>query len=407
MTRAQTKAGLWLIGAAGNVASTVALGLAALQRRRIATTGLVTELPALHPAGLPPMDTFALGGHEIRSATILQTLRDLRDEANMFRDDLLRACAPSLRAFQRNIRPGTTFGTNTPKGNERIPPDETAEQAVARLTEDLLRFRKRHRLEHVVVINLSSSEPRPKVRSIPRDAASLRKAMRRRSGSPVPPSALYALAAVEAGCAYVNFTPSVGIDLPVLRRHAEARGVPYAGNDGKTGETLVKSALAPMFTLRNLRVLSWAGQNLLGNRDGRTLREARTRAAKVRSKEQVIRHLLPPGAEARTGIEYVASLGDWKIAWDHVHFEGFLGTKMRLQFCWEGCDSALAAPLVIDLARLAILALRREERGPLKHLAFFFKDPIGTTPHDLVSQWQALVAHVAQTTARRSRRSRR
>jgi myo-inositol-1-phosphate synthase len=89
-------------------------------------------------------------------------------------------------------------------------------------------------------------------------------------------------------------------------------------------------------------------------------------------------------------IEYVESLDDWKTAWDHIHYEGFLGTKMVLQFTWQGCDSLLAAPLVIDLVRLTALSQRRGEAGTLPHLACFFKNPLGANEHDFGKQFALL-----------------
>ena len=94
-------------------------------------------------------------------------------------------------------------------------------------------------------------------------------------------------------------------------------------------------------------------------------------------------------------IEYVESLDDWKTAWDHIHFEGFLGTKMTMQFTWQGCDSLLAAPLVIDLARLTALAQRRGEGGGLRHVASFFKSPLGVSEHDFGKQFLMLEEYLS------------
>ena len=91
-------------------------------------------------------------------------------------------------------------------------------------------------------------------------------------------------------------------------------------------------------------------------------------------------------------IDHVEDLGEWKTAWDHVRFDGFLGTRMTLQFTWQGCDSALAAPLVLDLVRLVSAAHAAGRSGPLPELAFFFKDPVGATEHRLSEQWRDLVA---------------
>jgi len=106
-------------------------------------------------------------------------------------------------------------------------------------------------------------------------------------------------------------------------------------------------------------------------------------------------------------IDYVPSLDDWKVAWDFIHFEGFMGTKMSMQFSWCGSDSILAAPLIIDLVRLSVLAWKKGESGPMRHLGFFFKDPIDVQEHDLFTQWRRLVEHVTESppSARRTPRS--
>ena len=117
--------------------------------------------------------------------------------------------------------------------------------------------------------------------------------------------------------------------------------------------------------------------------------------SKVRTKDALLSHLLGYRPRSHVSIEYIESLDDWKTAWNHIHFEGFLGTKMVLQFTWQGCDSLLAAPLVIDVARLALLAKRRGEAGVLRQLACFFKDPMGATTHDFWDQFRALQQYAA------------
>jgi myo-inositol-1-phosphate synthase len=185
----------------------------------------------------------------------------------------------------------------------------------------------------------------------------------------VTPSILYA---------YVNFTPSVGIAVPALQELAANHYVPFYGRDGKTGETLVKTALALMFRARNLEVLSWEGFNILGGGDGRVLADPGNKRSKLRSKAGALGKALGYEPHTSIGIEYVPSLGNWKTARDFVHFRGFLGTKMSLQF-WQGCDSILAAPLVLDLVRLTEFAQRQGDAGPMTHLACFFKDSLGVS----------------------------
>ena len=165
----------------------------------------------------------------------------------------------------------------------------------------------------------------------------------------------------------------------------------HAGQDGKTGETLLKSVLAPMFAARNLEVLSWVGHNIFGNLDGLVLDDPANKAAKIKSKDQLVGNILGYDPQTLVSIEYIRSLGDWKTAWDHIHFRGFLGTPMTLQFTWQGCDSLLAAPLVLDLIRFVELSHRRGEVGVLSHLASFFKRPLGLEEHDFSRQFSLLL----------------
>jgi len=174
------------------------------------------------------------------------------------------------------------------------------------------------------------------------------------------------------------------------RELADRENVPHMGRDGKTGETLAKSALAPMFAGRNLRVLSWEGHDILGNTDGLVLEEEENEAGKLESKGRLLDDILGYETHNRVRIGYTPSLGDWKTAWDHIHFEGFLGTEMKMQFIWEGSDSALAAPLLLDLVRLVAHADERGEGGLQPHLASFFKSPIGVDEHDLSRQFDLL-----------------
>jgi myo-inositol-1-phosphate synthase len=116
----------------------------------------------------------------------------------------------------------------------------------------------------------------------------------------------------------------------------------------------------------------------------------------------VVSQIVPGSPTTQVSIEYVPSLDDWKVAWDHIHFRGFLDTKMAMQFTWQGCDSILAAPLIIDLVRLTVLEVQRGGRGPMRHLAFFFKDSMDVDEHDLGTQWRRLVEHVCESSRRPS-----
>jgi len=368
--------GLWLIGASGNVATTVAVGLAALRRGLTEPTGLVTELPLLDGADLVALDDIALGGCDLRAPDVLERARRLAHVDRVLPERLVDQVAGDLEQVERAITPGAAGGAT----------------ALAGVQAELRRFAGRHGIERGVAINLASTEA-PWDAALPDDPDDLRRHVE--AGGELPPSALYALACIDLGWAYINFTPSLGSSLPALDQLALQRGAVHGGRDGKTGQTLLKSALAPMFAARNLRVLSWFGQNILGNEDGRTLSDPDARRSKQRSKGETLPGMLGYRPSAQVDISYVPPLGDWKVAWDHVLFEGFLGTRMMMMTTWQGADSALAAPLVIDLARLCDRALRRGERGLLTYLAMFFKEPMGMTEQAHERQVALLLRHLA------------
>jgi myo-inositol-1-phosphate synthase len=391
---AQRRVGLWLIGACGGVGSTTALGLAALARGLTPPTGLVTALPRFAGLDLDAPGHFVIGGHDIRRAGLLSAVRELHDRSNVFDERVIEACAGELEAWTANVRPGVAYRPNAVIAAMADRPDfrptPTPRAAIEQIQGDLKAFVAAAKLDQLVVVNAASTEP-PFEPGDEQDAlARLLPALDKPNSTALPTSSIYAFAALDAGFPYVNLTPSRGASLPALEELARQRGVPHAGQDLKTGETLLKSVLAPLFARRNLRVLSWVGHNILGNRDGLVLADPENKASKVKSKDALLAELLGYRPQSLVTIEYVESLDDWKTAWDHVHFEGFLGTKMTLQFTWQGCDSLLAAPLVLDLARLALLAQRRKESGRLPHLASFFKSPLGVTEHDFGRQFEML-----------------
>jgi myo-inositol-1-phosphate synthase len=266
---------------------------------------------------------------------------------------------------------------------------------VDQIRKDLEEFKAKTKCQNLIVVNLSSTEPPFKRQACHKSWELLKAAMKKSGASPLPASSLYCVAALEAGAAYVNFTPSLGGNLPALEELAEATGGLLAGCDGKTGETLCKSVIAPLFAMRNLQIMSWVGHNIFGNRDALVLDDPKNKASKVRSKDHLIQSIVGYSPSTLVTIENIPSMGDWKTAWDHIHYEGFLGTKMIMQFIWQGCDSLLAAPLVLDLVRIAELALRRGDRGVLKASACFFKSPQGVDEQDMFKQFQMLLDYCA------------
>lgn len=399
----ERRVGIWFIGAWGGVAATAVLGLSALARRLSDTTSLVSASPLFEGIELDSFVQFVVGGHDIRRTSYLEAVGDLHRRSNVFSTALIEACKPDLDTWDKNIRGGTILGAGSTISRmadwAEVQRVDTPRQAVERIQGDLREFQTRNGLQQVVVVNVSSTEPPFTADQRHASLASFQ-ALLDNKQTELPASALYAWAAIDLGLPFVNFTPSLGASFPAALELAEQRRGVVCGKDGKTGETMMKSVLAPMFAHRNLRILSWVGHNIFGNRDGLVLDDPVNKESKIRTKDQLIQQIVGYKPETHVSIEYIPSMDDWKTAWDHIHFQGFLGTKMILQFIWQGCDSLLAAPLVIDLARLALLAQRRGETGVLTHLACFFKSPMGVPDHDFFKQYAMLEDY-----ARRLRRS--
>src|SRR5262249_31221300 len=150
------------------------------------------------------------------------------------------------------------------------------------------------------------------------------------------------------------------------------------------------------FAHRNLDILSWVGHNIFGNRDGVILNDPTNKASKVDTKDRVVNQILGYKPSTLVTIEYIPDMGDWKTAWDHIHFRGFLGSMMTPQSIWQGRDSLLPAPLAIALARLADFEKGRGGRGLMRHLASFFKGPEGVEENDFFQQYKMLLEYVAK-----------
>jgi len=386
---AAIRTGIWFVGARGSVASTATVGLAAITEGQSPPTGCVTAREPFASAGLPGFADLVVGGHDISSVTMTKRAEVLV-ETGMIPQRLLAATHDALERADAEVRPGY---------DPRSGAESTSQQAAAeRLAADITSFQERHGLARVVVVDLSSTEP--PVEPVPEheDPEALLAALADPDRAVLPPSSVSAYAAILAGAAYAAFTPSAGMGLPALAQLAGEHGIPVAGQDGKTGQTWLRTVLAPAFAARGLKVLSWSGTNLLGGGDGATLADPDAVRSKLASKSR--------GLTALTGsdttplhIDNVPDLGDIKVAWDHVHVEGFLGSRLTLQTTWSAHDSMLAAPLVLDLARLLALAHAAGISGPVPELGFFFKDPWASDVHDAAAQSVALEDWVRRTTA--------
>ena len=390
--------GIWFIGARGGVATSSAIGLTALQHQQTDETGLVSALPVFSQLPLPGWGDFVIGGHEIRDVTLYDEALRLNRESRVFDAETLIACREELNQIESRIRSGILW--NVGHTIRKLAPEDAPDQlepsaAIEQIQADLEEFRAQNQLENVIVINLASTEA-PIDESIWPHSWSQTQTLLRQADCPLPASSLYAIAALDLGMTYINFTPSLGATPPGIDQLARERSARHAGRDAKTGETLLKSVLAPMFAARNLDVMSWVGHNIFGNLDGKVLDDPSNKASKVKSKDHLLEAILGYAPQTLVSIEHIESLADWKTAWDHIHFRGFLNTPMTLQFTWQGCDSLLAAPLVLDLARFAEVARQRGEVGCMTFLGCFFKSPLGTNNQAFFDQTRLLETWAAQ-----------
>ena len=248
--------------------------------------------------------------------------------------------------------------------------------AVERIQADMTRFKAERDLDRLVVLNLASTE-----RKADPSAESLQSvdAFERgldRDDPAISPAMLYAYAAIAADTPYANFTPSVAADVKPLQQLARDRNVPVAGKDGKTGQTLMKTVIAPALRDRALHVDGWFSTNILGNSDGLALDDPKSLASKVDTKKSVLDNILGyPVEDHIIMIHYYRPRGDDKEAWDNIDLTGFLGQKMQLKLNFLCKDSVLAAPLAIEIARCLDLAQQRGQGGVQEQMGIFFKMP--------------------------------
>ena len=370
---------VWLIGAYGIVSTTAMVGAKALEKGIIDKTGLVSELPPFKKISEYAPLEFEFSGHDIRPLpTAYDAIMEHWEMNRHFNREILDAVGDELKKIK--ACKGTAL--NCGEGIKELGKIETLEdegltlrEIVERIEKDIKAFAD----DETVVINVASTEPVPKFsEKYHTTIEGFEEMLDNDVKEYATASMLYAYVALKLGLPYGNFTPSVGSSLPALKELALEKGVPHAGNDGKTGETLVKTTLAPMFAYRNLKILGWMSYNILGDYDGKVLSHRENKESKVISKDRVLEKIMGYSPYTITEIEYFPSLVDNKTAFDFIHFEGFLGTKMKFYFIWDGIDAIVAAPLILDIARFLLFAKKKGVSGVVREMAFFFKSPMET-----------------------------
>ncbi len=267
--------------------------------------------------------------------------------------------------------------------------------------QDIENFKKEHGVERVVMIWCGSTEVFTPLSDVHKSLAAFEKGLRENHPD-IAPSNIYAYAAVSMGIPYLNGAPNLTVDMPAMWELAEKTGAPIAGKDFKTGQTMIKTVLAPMLKTRMLGLSGWFSTNILGNRDGEVLDDPGSFKTKEESKLSVIDTILQPElypelygeVHHKVRINYYPPRKDNKEGWDNIDLFGWLGYPMQLKVDFLCRDSILAAPLCLDLVLFADLAKRAGMSGIQDWLSFYFKSPMHEpnkiAEHDLFIQYVKL-----------------
>jgi myo-inositol-1-phosphate synthase len=281
-------------------------------------------------------------------------------------------------------------GPNVKRGRSKL-------DLVEQLRADMRMFSRTHSLDRLVVLWCASTEAYMTESPAHASLADFERALDADDDS-ITPSMLYAYAALKEGVPFANAAPNLGVDTPALVQLANEQHVPVAGKDLKTGQTLLKTIIAPGLKSRLLGVSGWYSTNILGNRDGEVLDDPDCFRTKEVSKKGVLDYILQPalypdlygGLCHKVQINYYPPRGDNKEGWDNIDLFGWLNYPMQLKINFLCRDSILAAPLVLDLALFLDLAARAGRHGIQEWLSFYFKSPMhapGLYPeHDLAIQ---------------------
>ena len=266
-------------------------------------------------------------------------------------------------------------GSNTKKAQTKL---ELAEA----VRDDIRRFKIHNKCERLVMIWCASTEKFITTSEVHQDLERFKRGLEENDDR-IAPSMIYAYAALMEGVPFANGAPALTVDIPALEKLAIDKNIPICGKDFKTGQTLVKTVIAPMLKARMLGVNGWFSTNILGNRDGEVLDEPENFKTKEESKLGALEYILQPDlypdlyadAYHKIRINYYPPRGDAKEGWDNIDIFGWLGQQMQIKINFLCSDSTLAAPLVLDLALFMDLAKRAGLGGIQEWLSFYFKSP--------------------------------
>ena len=406
---ASGKLGVMLVGM-GAVSTTTIAGVLAIRRGLAKPIGSLTQMgtvrlgkrtegrsPVIRDfVPLTALDDIVFGGWDIFEDNSYEAAKT----AGVLSKDLLDQIRPELE----QIRPWPAVfdrqyvkrldGPNVKKGRNKR---DLAEQ----LREDIRRFKEENGLERLVMVWCGSTEIYLTESPAHASIEAFEKALEANDPS-IPSSMVYAYAAIKEGIPYANGAPNLSADVPALIQLAGETRSPIAGKDLKTGQTLIKTVIAPGLKARLLGVEGWYSTNILGNRDGEVLDDPESFKSKEETKKSVLDFILQPNLYPDlykelchvVRINYYPPRGDNKEGWDNIDIFGWLGYPMQLKINFLCRDSILAAPIVLDVALFLDLAKRASMYGIQEWLSFYFKAPMhapGLYPeHDLFIQLMKL-----------------
>jgi len=403
------KLGILLVGL-GAVSTTTIAGVLAIRKGLAKPIGSLTQMGAIRLGKrtenrsplikdfvpLASLEDVVFGGWDIFEDNAYEAAKT----AGVLDKDLLEQIRPELEAIKpmpavfdrRYVK--RLDGPNVKKGKNK---KDLAEQ----LVEDMRRFKQENNCDRLVMIWCGSTEVYLLESPVHASVAALEKGLEA-SDDNIPSSMIYAYAAIREGIPYANAAPNLSADIPALLELAAKTNSPLAGKDLKTGQTWMKTLLAPGIKARLLGVHGWYSTNILGNRDGEVLDDPESFKTKEESKKSVLDYILQPNLypdlygklDHVVRINYYPPRGDNKEGWDNIDIFGWLGYPMQLKINFLCRDSILAAPIVLDVALFLDLAKRADLDGIQEWLSFYFKSPMHAKDiypeHDLFIQLMKL-----------------
>ncbi len=386
MRSSQDRVGV-LIPGLGAVATTFISGVFAVQKKMGLPIGSLSELGDLEldesrvslKAALPllPLENFVFGGWDVHGENAYQTaLRSEVLEKELIED--LKLDLEKIQAMDAVFDPEFVKYIKYPYRKAAENKLELAQL----LREDICRFKSKNQCDRLVMIWCGSTESFIQEGAEHQSIASFEEAMKTNSDQ-VAPSMIYLYAALMERVPFANGAPNLSVELPCMQQLAREKGVPLAGSDFKTGQTLMKTIIAPGLKSRMISIHGWFSTNILGNRDGEVLQDPQSFKSKEVSKLGVLDSILQPECHPElyadldhaVRINYYRPRGDCKEGWDNIDIKGWLGYPMQIKVNFLCRDSILAAPIVLDLVQFLDLAFRLGRGGIQDWLSFYWKDP--------------------------------